>query len=101
MPLPVKRQNPFTGQTETVYTHIRGELDEPTLNAIADTTGGRVLPRDRRARPRAACCSRIDALEKTRLTSPKREQIDELYAIRSPPGWRCSRSRCSRARRSG
>jgi Ca-activated chloride channel family protein len=78
VPLPVKRQNPFTGQIETVYTHIRGELDEPTLTAIADTTGGEFF-RATDARALGRVLQRIDALEKTRLTSPKREQIDELY----------------------
>ena len=78
VPLPIRRQNPFTGQIETVYTHIRGELDEPTLNAIATMTGGEFY---RATDPRALArvLQRIDALEKTRLTSPKREQIDELY----------------------
>ncbi|MDQ3281035.1 MAG: aerotolerance regulator BatA, partial [Acidobacteriota bacterium] len=63
---------------ETVYTHIRGELDEPTLTAIANATGGAFF---RATDPRALArvLQRIDALEKTRLTSPKREQIDELY----------------------
>jgi Ca-activated chloride channel family protein len=78
VPLPVQRQNPFTGQIETIYTHIRGELDEPTLTAIAEMTGGEFY---RATDPRALArvLQRIDALEKTRLTSPKREQIDELY----------------------
>ncbi len=78
VPLPVKRQNPFTGQIETVYTHIRGELDEPTLSAIAQITGGEFF-RATDARALANVLDRIDALEKTRLTAPKREQIDELY----------------------
>ncbi len=78
VPLPVKRQNPFTGQVETVYTHIRGELDEPTLSAIAQTTGGEYL-RATDARALSNVLRRIDALEKTRLTAPKREQVDELY----------------------
>ena len=78
VPLPIKRQNPFTGQTETVYTHIRGELDEPTLSAIASTTGGEFF-RATDARALANVLDRINALEKTRLTAPKREQIDELY----------------------
>jgi Ca-activated chloride channel family protein len=78
VPLPIKRQNPFTGEIEVVYTHIRGELDEPTLSAIASSTGGEFY---RATDPRALArvLDRIDALEKTRLTSPKREQIDELY----------------------
>lgn len=80
VPLPIQRQNPFTGMTETVYTHIRGELDEPTLRAIADTTGGEYF-RATDARALSGVLRRIDALEKTRLTAPKREQIEELYPL--------------------
>ena len=78
VPLPVQRQNPFTGQIETIYTHIRGELDEPTLTAIAEATGGEFF-RATDARALERVLQRIDSLEKTRLTAPKREQIDELY----------------------
>ncbi len=78
VPLPVRRQNPFTGAVETVYTHIRGELDEKTLSAIARTSGGDFF-RATDARALSAVLQRIDTLEKTRLTAPKREQIDELY----------------------
>jgi len=78
VPLPVKRQNPFTGQIETMYTHIRGELDEPTLKAIADATGGEFF-RATDAEALGTVLARIDALEKTRITAPKREQVDELY----------------------
>jgi Ca-activated chloride channel homolog len=78
VPLPVKRQNPFTGAIETVYTHIRGELDERTLRQIADTTGGEFF-RAADVRSLSTVLTRIDALEKTRLTAPKREQVDELY----------------------
>jgi Ca-activated chloride channel family protein len=78
VPLPIRRQNPFTGDIETVYTQIRGELDEATLSAIASTTGGAYF-RATDARALARVLERIDALEKTRLTSPKREQIEELY----------------------
>lgn len=78
VPLPVKRQNPFTGMIETIYTHIRGELDEKTLRTIAETSGGEYF-RATDARALSAVLQRIDALEKTRLTAPKREQVDELY----------------------
>lgn len=78
VPLPVRRQNPFTGAVETVYTHIRGELDEKALSAIARTSGGDFF-RATDARALSAVLQRIDALEKTRLTAPKREQVDELY----------------------
>jgi Ca-activated chloride channel homolog len=78
VPLPVRRQNPFTGEIETVYQQIRGELDEKTLGTIASTTGGEFF---RATDPRAMSevLLRIDRLEKTRLSAPKREQIDELY----------------------
>lgn len=78
VPLPIRRQNPFTGEVETLYTQIRGELDEPTLRAIAGATRGEYF-RATDARALAGVFARIDALEKTRLTAPKREQIDELY----------------------
>lgn len=78
VPLPIRRQNPLTGDIETVYTHIRGELDEAVLSQIAATTGGEFF-RATDARALAQVLARIDALEKTRLTTPKREQVDELY----------------------
>ena len=78
VPLPIKRQNPFTGEVETVYTHIRGELDEKVLSGIAETTGGAYF-RATDARALGNVLQRIDVLEKTRLSAPKREQVDELY----------------------
>ncbi|HEX7154295.1 MAG TPA: VWA domain-containing protein [Thermoanaerobaculia bacterium] len=78
VPIPVKRQNPFTGEIETVYQHVRGELDEKTLSRIAQLTGGDYF-RATDAETMSAVLERINRLEKTRLTSPKHEQIDELY----------------------
>lgn len=78
VPLPIKRQNPFTGQIDTIYTHVRGELDEATLRAIADATGGEFF-RAIDAAALGAVLARIDALEKTRISAPKREQVEELY----------------------
>jgi len=79
VPLPIKRQNPFTGQIETIYTHIRGELDEKSLSSIASMTGGEFF-RATDARALSNVLTRIDQLEKTRLSAPKREDVDELYA---------------------
>lgn len=79
VPMPIKQQNRFTGEIETVYQHIRGEIDEKTLATIAETTNGAYF----RATDVAAfgeVLRRIDRLEKSRLNSPKHEQIDELYA---------------------
>jgi len=80
VPLPIKRQNPFTGEIETVYTTIRGELDERSLGQIAQTTGGEFF-RATDARAMGDVLVRIDSLEKTRLTAPKTEKIDELYVM--------------------
>src|SRR5438105_6547100 len=40
VPIPVKRQDPLTGEVVTSYQLIRADLDEETLSAIAKTTGG-------------------------------------------------------------
>ncbi|HUP47277.1 MAG TPA: VWA domain-containing protein [Thermoanaerobaculia bacterium] len=79
VPLPVRRQNPFTGEIETVYQHIRGEIDERTLSAIAGATGGEYF-RATDARAMSRVLQRIDRLEKSRLTAPRNDIVDELYA---------------------
>jgi Ca-activated chloride channel family protein len=78
VPLPVKRQNPFTGEMETVYHHIRGEIDEKTLSAIAAATGGEYF-RATDARAMGQVFERIDGLEKSRLNAPRTDVVDELY----------------------
>ena len=78
VPLPIKRQNPFTGEIETVYQHIRGEIDEKSLRSIASTTGGEYF-RATDARAMSDVLQRIDQLEKSRLTAPKTEVVEELY----------------------
>jgi Ca-activated chloride channel homolog len=78
VPLPIKRQNPFTGEIETVYQHIRGEIDEKTLKAITGATGGEYF-RATDARAMSEVLTRIDRLEKSRLTAPKTEVVEELY----------------------
>ncbi len=78
VPLPIKRQNPFTGEIETIYQHIRGEIDEKTLRAIAAATGGEYF-RATDARAMSEVLDRIDRLEKSRLTAPKTEVVEELY----------------------
>src|SRR5437867_7600402 len=79
VPIPVKRQDPLTGEVVTSYQLIRADLDEETLSAIAHTTGGEYF-RATDARAMSNVLNRIDRLEKTRLTAPKSERIDELYA---------------------
>jgi Ca-activated chloride channel family protein len=79
VPLPIKRENPLTGEIETFYTTIRGELDEKSLSEIARTTGGAFF-RATDAQALSQVLGRIDNLEKSRLTAPKSERVDELYA---------------------
>lgn len=79
VPIPVKRQNPISGEIETVYQLIRADIDEQTLAAIAKTTGGEYF-RATDAQTMGTVLTRIDRLEKTRLTAPKSEKVEELYA---------------------
>ena len=78
VPVPIKREDPLTGEVVTQYQLIRADLDEETLGAIARTTGGEYF-RATDAQTMGHILNRIDSLEKTRLTAPKSEKIDELY----------------------
>jgi Ca-activated chloride channel family protein len=78
VPIPFKREDPFTGEIVTTYQIVRADIDEESLGAIARTTGGEYF-RATDARAMSAILDRIDKLEKTRLTAPKSEKIDELY----------------------
>jgi Ca-activated chloride channel family protein len=78
VPIPMKRQDPFTGEIVTTYQLVRADLDEEQLAAIARTTNGEYF-RATDAKTMGAVLDRIDRLEKTRLTAPKNETIDELY----------------------
>jgi Ca-activated chloride channel homolog len=78
VPVPVRVQNRFTGELETIYRMIRGEIDEALLTAIAGTTGGAYF---RAVDPNAleSVLARIDSLEKSKLPAPRRQSIRELY----------------------
>lgn len=78
VPIPIKREDPLTGEVVTSYQLIRADLDEETLSAIAKTTGGEYF-RATDAQAMSSILNRIDSLEKTRLTAPKSERVDELY----------------------
>src|SRR5437016_817495 len=78
VPIPIKREDPLTGEVITSYQLIRADLDEETLSSIARTTGGEYF-RATDARAMSGILDRIDKLEKTRLNAPKSEKIDELY----------------------
>src|SRR5438132_8270574 len=78
VPIPLKREDPFTGEVVTTYQIVRADIDEDSLASIARTTGGEYF-RATDARAMSAVLDRIDKLEKTRLSAPKSEKIDELY----------------------
>ena len=80
VPIPVKRQDPFTGEIVTQYQLVRADIDEEALAAIAKTTNGEYF-RATDARTMSDVLDRIDHLEKTRLTAPKSEKIEELYGL--------------------
>lgn len=84
VPIPVQRENPLTGRIETVYQLIRADLDEESLANISRVTGGEYF-RATDAVTMNAILNRIDRLEKTRLTAPKSERVDELYV--EPLAW--------------
>ncbi|MDP9360228.1 MAG: VWA domain-containing protein [Acidobacteriota bacterium] len=78
VPIPMKRQDPFSGEIVTTYQLVRADIDEGALAAIAKATGGEYF-RATDARTMSGVLDRIDHLEKTRLTAPKSEKIEELY----------------------
>ncbi len=80
VPIPVKRQDPFTGEIVTTYQLVRADLDEEALAAIAKATNGEYF-RATDARTMSDVLDHIDHLEKTRLTAPKSEKIEELYGL--------------------
>lgn len=80
VPIPIKRQDPFTGEIVTTYQLVRADIDEEALAAIAKTTNGEYF-RATDARTMSDVLDRIDHLEKTRLTAPKSETVEELYAL--------------------
>ncbi|MGA8809475.1 MAG: VWA domain-containing protein, partial [Thermoanaerobaculia bacterium] len=80
VPIPIRRQDPFTGEIVTTYQLVRADIDEEALAAIAKTTNGEYF-RATDARTMSDVLDRIDHLEKTRLTAPKSEKIEELYGL--------------------
>jgi len=78
VPVPMKIQNRFTGEIETVHQIIRADLDEEMLSAISRTTGGHYFRAvDEQALERIL--DRIDRLEKSRLAAPRERDVHEHY----------------------
>jgi Ca-activated chloride channel family protein len=74
-PMPVGR-NPYTGQM--MYQNIPVDVDEDTLQKIADTTGGKYYRADN-AEKFQQIYAEIDKLEKTEATINKYTEFKELF----------------------
>jgi len=74
-PMPVGR-NPYTGQT--VYQNVPVDVDEETLQKIADATGGKYYRADN-AEKFQQIYAEIDKLEKTEATISKYTEFKELF----------------------
>ncbi len=81
-PMPAGR-NPFTG--ETMYQMVPVDIDEDTLQKIADLTGGKYYRADNTEKFRAIYAE-IDKLEKTEKEVKKFSQYRELFAWAIIPG---------------
>lgn len=78
VPIPMKMQNPVTGDVDTVLRLVRADLDEEMLQGIAASTGGAYF---RATDPQALATvfARIDQLEKSRMPGPRVMEVKELY----------------------
>ena len=74
-PMPVGR-NPYTGQT--VYQNVAVDVDEATLQKIAEATGGKYYRADN-AEKFQQIYAEIDKLEKTEATINKYTEFKELF----------------------
>jgi Ca-activated chloride channel family protein len=74
-PMPVGR-NPYTGQM--VYQNVPVDVDEDTLQKIADATGGKYYRADN-AEKFKQIYDEIDKLEKTEASVKKYTQFTELF----------------------
>ncbi len=81
-PMP-RGRNPFTG--ETIYQWVPVDIDEDTLQKIADKTGGKYYRADNAERFQAIY-SEIDKLEKTKKEVHKYSQHRELFGWIILPG---------------
>ena len=81
-PMP-RGRNPFTG--EVVYQMTPVDIDEDTLQKIADMTGGKYYRADNAQRFQAIYAE-IDKLEKTEADVKKFSHHDELFAWLITPG---------------
>lgn len=78
VPVRVKVQDPITGIIGERYNIIRADLDEASLTAVAETTGGQFF-RAQDATALESVLETIDRLETSPLAAPRQRTIDELF----------------------
>ena len=78
VPIPVRVQDPLTGAISTRYQFIRADLDEQMLTRMAEMSGGQYF-RATDEQALGEILTRIDELETSELTAPKRRVVHELY----------------------
>ncbi|MBW3670759.1 MAG: VWA domain-containing protein [Acidobacteria bacterium] len=78
VPIPVSVQDALTGAITTRYQFIRADLDEEMLTQMAEMSGGQYF-RATDEKALSQILNRIDELETSQLTAPKRRIVNDLY----------------------
>jgi Ca-activated chloride channel homolog len=78
VPMPVTVQNPFTQETRQEVRMMESDLDEKTLRAIADSTGGTYF-RAESAEKLSEIYSQIDKMEKTEIKTTIYTSFEEKF----------------------
>ncbi len=78
VPMPVKVQNPFTGEVETRTVPVEVDIDEGLLQRVAERTGGEFF-RASDADALRRIFARIDSLETSEIKLATWRRYDELF----------------------
>ncbi|MBN1761419.1 MAG: VWA domain-containing protein [Chitinispirillaceae bacterium] len=78
VPIPVQVQNPFTGQVKQQVQMMDSDLDEKTLQEIAQTSGGTFF-RAQSAEKLADIYNQIDKMEKTEIKTTIYTSFEEKF----------------------
>lgn len=78
VPVPIRVQDPFTGEITTRYQYIRADLDEEMLQRMAELSGGSYF-RATDPETLAAVLMQIDELETTEMEAPKQRLVTDEY----------------------
>lgn len=78
VPVPVRVQDPFTGEIRTRYQYIRADLDEEILQRMAELSGGAYF-RATDPETLASVLDTIDQLETSEIDAPKQRLVTDEY----------------------